>query len=113
MTTTFIQLPLYAERNYTYGMSLEGRAYTLTFKWNRKSRSWYIDIRLEDRTPIVLGIALVPQYPIIVDYNLEEVGLNGHFELLPVNPDLASKVGEEFSTVPEFFRLYYVYTTAD
>lgn len=110
MTTTFIELPLYAERKYSYGISLEGVSYTLTFYWNRKAKSWHMDIHLEDRTQVVLGVALVPQYPMLVDYNLEEIGMNGHFELMPVNADLSSKAGEEFSIIPEFFRLYYVYT---
>lgn len=113
MATVHVEIPMYNERSYTYGISLEGRSYILSFYWNRKARQWHMDLRLEDRTVILLGQALVPQYPMYVDYNLEEIGMTGYFELMPVNISIASQVGEEMSIVPEFFKLYYVYLTGD
>lgn len=111
METVYVELPLYNQRNYTYGVSLEGRSYVLSFYWSVKSRQWHMDLRLEDRTPILLGQALVPQYPMFVDYNLEELGMTGYFELMPVNVALSTKVSEAGDIVPEFFKLYYVYLT--
>lgn len=113
METVYVEIPMYNERNYSYGVSLEGRSYVLSFYWNRKAKQWHMDLRLEDRTPILMGQALVPQYPMFVDYNLEELGMTGYFELMPVNVSIASKVGDEMSIVPEFFKLYYVYLTGE
>ena len=70
-----------------------------------------MDLRQEDQTPILLGYALVPQYPMCVDYNLEDYGLTGYFLLLPINSTIGSKITEESSIMPEFFKLYYVYNT--
>lgn len=109
--TVYVELPLYDERSYTYGVSLEGRSYVLSFYWNQKCGQWHMDLRLEDRTPVLLGQALVPQYPLFIDYNLEELGMTGYFQLMPVNIALVTKVGDEHGVVPGFFKLYYVYLT--
>jgi len=68
-----------------------------------------MDLRKEDQTPVLLGYALVPQYPMTIDYNLEDVGLSGYFLLLPVNPTISNKIKEGPSIMPEFFSLFYVY----
>lgn len=68
-----------------------------------------MDLRLEDQTPILLGYALVPQYPMAVDYTLEDIGLTGYFMLLPVNATISSKITEEASIMPTFFSLFYIY----
>lgn len=107
--TVYIELPLFLEEKYRYGISLEGISWQFTFYWNGRCGQWHMDIRKEDQTPLVLGIALVAQYPMLVDYNLEEQGLTGYFLLMPVNIAIADQINAESSVVPEFFKLYYVY----
>lgn len=111
--TVYVELPMYDEDRYMYSIVLEGRSYILTFYWNQKASQWMMDIRLEDRTPILLGQGLVAQYPMFVDYNLEELGMTGYFMMLPVNLAIADSAGVERSIVPGFFKLYYVYITGD
>lgn len=111
--TIYVELPLYDEARFMYSVVLEGRSYILSYYWNQKARQWMMDVRLEDRTPIMLGQPLVAQYPMFVDYNLEENGMTGYFELLPVNLSIADRAGEERAMVPVFFRLYYVYITGE
>lgn len=106
---TVIELPLYTDLKYRYGISLQGQSYQVTFYWNERCRQWHMDLRLEDQTPILLGYALVPQYPMAVDYNLEDIGLTGYFMLLPVNATISSKITEEASIMPTFFSLFYIY----
>ncbi|WYN05065.1 virion structural protein [Pseudomonas phage UNO-G1W1] len=110
-TTVYVEMPLYADLKYRYSLSLEGQSFQFTFYWNTRCSQWHMDLRQEDQTPILLGYALVPQYPMGIDYNLEDYGLNGYFKLLPVNSSISSKLTEESSIMPEFFKLYYVYNT--
>lgn len=109
--TVSVDLPLYNDLKYRYAISLEGQSWQLTFYWNERCSQWHMDIRMEDQTPILLGYALVPQYPMCVDYVLEDYGLSGYFLLLPVNSTIGSKVTESPSIMSEFFKLYYVYNT--
>lgn len=110
-STVYIEMPLYTEEKYRYGISLEGVSWQFTFYWNGRASQWHMDIRREDQTPLVLGIALVSQYPMLVDYNIEEQGLSGYFLLMPVNSAIDSQITENSSVVPEFFKLFYVYIT--
>lgn len=111
--TVYVELPLYQDEKYRYGISLEGVSWQFTFYWNGRAGQWHMDIRREDQTPLVLGQPLVSQYPMLVDYNLSESGLSGYFLLLPVNLGIVKNIAEDPSVVPEFFKLYYVYITGE
>jgi hypothetical protein len=109
MAQVFIEMPLYPDLKYRYGLSLEGQSWQFTFYWNTRCSQWHMDLRLEDQTPVLLGYALVPQYPMGLDYNLEDFGLTGFFLLLPINAVISNKITEESNSMPEFFTLFYVY----
>ena len=111
MNTIYVKLPLYLDEKYRYGISLEGISWQFTFYWNGRSKTWHMDIRREDQTPLVLGQVLIAQYPMLVDYNLEESGMSGYFLMLPVNNTIVDQSSDDSSVVPEFFDLYYVYLT--
>lgn len=111
MNTIYVKLPLYLDEKYRYGISLEGISWQFTFYWNGRSKTWHMDIRREDQTPLVLGQVLIAQYPMLVDYNLEESGMSGYFLMLPVNNAIVDQSSDDSSVVPEFFDLYYVYLT--
>lgn len=111
MNTIYVELPLYLDEKYRYGIALESVSWQFTFYWNGRAGQWHMDIRREDQTPLVLGQALVPQYPMLVDYNLEESGMTGYFLLLPINNAIVDEITKDHTIIPEFFRLYYVYLT--
>lgn len=113
MSTVFVELPLFSDLSYRYNASLETVSLQFKYYWNSRAKQWLMDIRLEDQTPVILGYALVPQYPMLEDTTLELVGLSGHFELMPVNVAVASSITQESSVMPEFFKLYYVYDVSD
>ncbi|MND92286.1 hypothetical protein D3C80_844390 [compost metagenome] len=104
-------MPLYSDLKYRYGMSLEGISWDFTFYWTDRSSTWHMDIRDEESNPIVLGHRVVAQYPMMLDYTLEDYGLTGHFVLLPTNTSMTSTITLEPEVMPEFFRLFYVYNT--
>lgn len=113
MSTVYVELPLYSDLKYRYGLSLEGQSWQFTFYWNTRCSQWHMDLRSEDQSPVILGYGLVPQYPMMVDYNLEDYGLSGYFLLLPINSTISNKITEESSIMPEFFSLFYVYNVED
>jgi hypothetical protein len=109
--TNFIEMPLFADLAYRYSLSLEGQSFQFKFYWVQRATQWQFDIRQEDQTPIVLGYALVPQFPMLEDLPLEGFGLTGHFALMPVNIAVSTAITQESSVMPEFFKLYYQYET--
>lgn len=110
-TTVFIEMPLFTDLNYRYSLPLEGVSLYFTFHWNERASQWHMDISLEDLTPILKGMALVPQYPMAVDYSLEEQGLTGYFALMPVSVAQSAQLGDSSGIMPQFFKLFYVHIT--
>lgn len=41
-------------------VSLGGSIFSLRFRWNTRQQSWFMDVRKEDRTPILSGLRLIP-----------------------------------------------------
>lgn len=113
MSTIYVELPLYNDLKYRYGLSLEGQSWQFTFYWNTRCSQWQMDLKYEDETPVILGYGLVPQFPMMVDYDLESVGLSGYFLLLPANLKTANKITEDPSIMPQLFSLFYVYNVED
>lgn len=113
MAITTITLPLYSEKKYRYSTNIEGQSWQLTFRWNDRATQWHLDLHKEDQTPVLLGQSLVAQYPMFVDYVLEDFGLSGYFLLLPTNSSVANKLSDGHTIMPQFFSLQYVYNTPD
>ncbi|AEK21603.1 hypothetical protein K5_069 [Pseudomonas phage K5] len=109
MSTTYIDtLPLYQDRKYRYAVAIEGISRVLQFYWNSRSRQWHMDIFDEELTPILTGLAVVPQYPIMADYAMQHIGFNGYFLLMPVNLEQVQYKHDASDIVPQFFELLYV-----
>lgn len=111
MKTNLIEMPLYADKTYRYSLSLQGQSWQFKFYWVDRAMQWHMDIRREDQTAVILGHALVPQYPMLDDLALEDIGLTGRFILMPVNVAVSTAITKESSVMPEFFKLYYQYET--
>ena len=110
-TTTIINLPLYTDPIYRYGVTLEEEAKQFTFYWNSRCAQWHMDIHNEDQTVIVQGIPLVPQYPILADFPLESYGLTGYFMLTPINASQVDTLDDSSAVMSQFFELFYIYIT--
>ena len=109
-TTVITQLPLYADTdNYRYGATIEGQQKQFTFYWNYRTKSWHMDIRNEDQTEIVLGVALVAEYPMLADHPMQEFLLTGYFVLLPNIAGTPPPIDRDLTVIPETFSLFYVY----
>jgi hypothetical protein len=51
--------------DYRQTTSLEGRDYVLRFRWNTREARWYLDVADQDETPIVSGLKLVAEAPLL------------------------------------------------
>jgi len=108
MSFSITELPLYQDTFYRYTINLEGLQRTFNYYWNERAGAWHFDVKNADGTPVILGQALVAQYPIVVDYPLKSESMTGYFLLLPNNPDTRMDPLES-SVVPQFFKFYYLY----
>lgn len=114
MTQVITNLPLFSESDYSYSISLEGQSFKFNFRWIARASQWIMNIYFEDGTPLLLGYALVAQYPMGVDYVLTRVvdtaglvGLTGYFVLLSDNATNLHRMTER-DTVPQKYKLYYI-----
>lgn len=103
MALNSINLPLFPEADYEYIISLERVAYKIRFYYNERMQQWIVDLRYADNTPIVLGEALVPEYPLFFDYNLE---LSGMFWLEPIGESINETIINPFE-LNQYYRLFY------
>lgn len=113
MAQQFTELPLYPEPFYEYRIALEDEARLVTFRWQDRTSSWYIDVKQDDLTPVVLGIKLVPYYPILADYQLQESGINGYFVLVDSGDLITDKLDASPEALAQYYRLFYVYEEED
>lgn len=113
MAQIYQQLPLYTTTSYRYSVSLEGTSFNIKIYWNSRAAQWIMDLYEEDQTEIVTGTAIVPQFPILQNFELSAYDLSGYFVLLPVNIAVTDTISDGSDVMPSFFNLYYTYATED
>jgi len=111
MADHFISLPLYSDPDYNYAVNLQGQSYILDFKYNERVKLYFLSIYTADNVPVVLGVGLVPTYPITKDYALYP--LTGFFWM----EEKADIISEPYKVYPEnidqYYSFYYLYSTED
>ncbi len=113
MTTTTIELPLYNDPYFSYDIDLQGTNRKLTFRWNERASSWHFDIIHDTGEPVVLGVRMVKNYPMLIDYELTGFGLNGYFALVDAGEYKSGKLSTSPEALVQWYRLFYIYTTED
>lgn len=111
MAERYVSLVLSDEPFYEYSVSLEGNSYILQFLYNERAQLYFLSLFTAEREPVVLGEALVPSYPIFIDYALP--ALTGYFYL----QENATIVSEPYKTFPdkisEYYTLFYMFEVED
>jgi hypothetical protein len=109
MAERYVIVPLYEDPFYSYAISLEGESYILEFQYNERAELYFLSIYTADREPVVLGVGVVPYYPITLDYILP--GLSGYFWL----EEKATYNSEPYKEYPdkihEYYNAYYIYSS--
>lgn len=111
MTVIYTELPLFYEAIYEYTVSLEEQQRILTFYFNERDMCWRMDIKNIDGTVVVLGVKLVPEYPILS--NLRSSLMSGYFVLSTENEQQAERFLLDSDVVPQFYRLFHIYEQGD
>lgn len=109
MTTTYIEvsLPLYTDFYYSYTAGLEDNTYTLDFKYNSWSKKWFLSLFDEDGNALVESLALIPKYPVGVNYII--AGLSGYFLLYPIPSVTSDKYTDSPEDIAQYYTLSYIY----
>lgn len=99
--TQYVNIPLLPDTYYDLSISLEGNSYVIEMVYNERSQLYYMNLYNNNLDPIVLGQALIPEYPIFIDYALPN--LSGYFYLI----NNSSLISEPYKTYPENISKYY------
>lgn len=102
---TRVHLPLFKDADYEYTVSLERVAYKLRFYYNERMEQWMVDLRYANNDPIILGEAVVPQFPMFRDYLTE---LSGFFWLEPIGKSKNETISNPFE-LEKYYKLFYFY----
>lgn len=101
MTDYYVSLPLFDEPDYNYAVNLQGQSYILDFKYNERSQLYFLSVYTAENVPIILGVALVPTYPISKDNAL--FPLTGFFWM----EEKAAILSEPYKVYPDKVNEYY------
>lgn len=106
MTLQYVQMPIYEDAIYTYRIALEGNSYTFNAYYNERAEGWLFDLLEEGGVPVVLGVRLVPNYPMLIDYNL--TNLSGYMWLEPIGNSV-ERIRTDPFLLSKYFRLFYIF----
>lgn len=111
MALKYIELPLYPNADYEYSVALEGQSYLMRFTYNETMKLYTIEMLTSELVTLISGVGLVPNYPLLLDYNIG--GLTGSFVMIPIS----DKPIEFYKLYPDkldqYYKLSYVYAVAD
>ena len=108
MTDHYVVMPLYPDIYYNYSVALQGDTYIIEFVYNERSKLYFLNLLDADNNPIVMGEALVPNYPIFLDYAI--FPLTGFF-LLEEKADILSEPYKTYpDSIDQYYNLFYIYS---
>jgi hypothetical protein len=64
-------IPFKEPSNWREQIELDQIIYILEFTWNALNEFWSMDIYSGNETPIILGIKIVPNYPLLAAFSAE------------------------------------------
>lgn len=108
MAIRYVDIPLFDSYYYDMSISLEGVSYTIEMMYNSAMELYTISLYDENKNPIVLGEALVPNYPLFLDYHIQ--GMTGAFIMLPKEVVRDTEPYKKYpDKIHKYYDLVYVY----
>lgn len=101
MAMVAVALPLFDDPSYSYNVSLEGNSYNLKFEYNERDGLYFLSLSDVDNNLIVGGVALVPNYPILLDYPI--LTLSGFIWM----DEISDIIFEPYKQYPDKLSQYY------
>lgn len=105
MEQYYVPIPLFPDADYNYFISLERISYKLRFYYNERMKQWIMDVRYANGDPVILGEAVVEQYPIFLDYATD---FTGFFWLESIGKDQNETISNPFH-LSKYYQLFYFY----
>ena len=105
MVMKYVNLPLYSDPDYIYNVPLENVAYRIRMYFNIRVQCWVMDIYYSDNTPVVVGVKITPNFPILDGIPLP---LSGFFWLESVPKEINEVVDDPYE-IWKYYRFYYCY----
>jgi hypothetical protein len=103
--TTPIEIPVATDTPlYTQRITLDGVEYVFKFDWNDRESRWYFGLFAIDETPIVTGIKVVANWPLLRRFTAEKVPPG-----VLVAVDLSPERGESPTFTELGFRVRLLY----
>lgn len=107
MANIYVDLLLDDSPLYDYSVSLEGNSYIVEMQFNERTQLYHMSLYDADKNPLVLGVGLVPGFPIMADYALPN--LTGFF-LLIQKGELQSEPYKKFpDKLSQYYNLVFTY----
>lgn len=95
--------------SYRQNVVLDGRVFNVSIAWNDRQKSWTMSLADSDEDPIISGVAIVKNYPLLAQY--ADVRLPaGDFVAIDESGSLEN-IGRDDLTPAGSVRL--IYATAD
>lgn len=63
-------IPFKEPSNWQEQIELSGVIFVLEFNWNALNEFWSMNIYNRDKQPIILGITIVPNFPLLASYTV-------------------------------------------
>lgn len=107
MTLKYVALDLFPDAFYEYSVALQDVSYNLQFIYNERCELYFLTLLTADNEPIVAGMALVPDYPIIGDY--ATFPLTGFF-WLEEKAEIKTEAYKRYpDSLDQFYNFFYIY----
>lgn len=111
MADKYVAMPLFPDPFYTYTIAFQGDSYIFEFIYNERAKLYFINLYGADSNPIVMGEALVPNYPIFLDYAL--FPLTG-FIWMEEKADIISEPYKVYpDSIDQYYDCFYIYNEED
>lgn len=111
MADKYIAMSLFPDSYYTYSIAFQGDSYNLEFIYNERAKLYFINLLDADSNPIIMGEALVPNYPIFLDYAI--FPLTG-FLWMEEKANILSEPYKTYSdSIDQYYNLFFIYTAED
>lgn len=86
MPSTVQRVPTFDEPFYSQVVTLDGSPYLLSFAWNDRTSTWFLDVATGEGEPIACGLKLVCSWDLLKNI-VDERRPPGRLVVLALTPD--------------------------
>lgn len=109
MSQRVVNLPLYPLGDFEYRVRLQAVDVTLRFYLNTRQNLYHMEIYDSEKSPLYLGLPLVPETVLMDEPVLEPQGLTGYFFLYPFGEKSDGALPPDMTTLNQYFGLVYIF----